>query len=147
MSQLVAQIPSPWKPYNHHHHHHHHSDWISGTASGFVHQCMCMKGAALLALHGAVWLKLGLLCELVLTVLPPACSCCRFATITSVTTSSDTYRKNDVLSIQESIVNHVEYTLARTRHQFDDFECYQAAAYSLRDRLIEMWNDTQTYFK
>jgi starch phosphorylase len=52
-----------------------------------------------------------------------------------------------VLSIQESIVNHVEYTLARTRHQFDDFECYQAAAFSLRDRLIEMWNDTQTYFK
>lgn len=60
---------------------------------------------------------------------------------------ADTYRKNDVLSIQESIVNHVEYTLARTRHQFDDFECYQAAAYSLRDRLIEMWNDTQTYYK
>jgi len=52
-----------------------------------------------------------------------------------------------VLSIQESIVNHVEYTLARTRHQFDDFECYQAAAFSLRDRLIEMWNDTQTYYK
>ncbi|WIA33199.1 hypothetical protein OEZ86_006345 [Tetradesmus obliquus] len=62
-------------------------------------------------------------------------------------TLMDTYRKNDVLSIQESIVNHVEYTLARTRHQFDDFECYQAAAFSLRDRLIEMWNDTQTYFK
>jgi len=54
-------------------------------------------------------------------------------------TLMDTYRKNDVLSIQESIVNHVEYTLARTRHQFDDFECYQAAAFSLRDRLIEMW--------
>jgi hypothetical protein len=52
-----------------------------------------------------------------------------------------------VLSIQESIVNHVEYTLARTRHHIDDFECYQAAAFSLRDRLIEMWNDTQTYFK
>jgi hypothetical protein len=36
-------------------------------------------------------------------------------------TAADTYRKNVVLSIQESIVNHVEYTLARTRHQFDDF--------------------------
>jgi starch phosphorylase len=69
------------------------------------------------------------------TPLPAACA------------PADTYRKNDVLSIQESIVNHVEYTLARTRQQFDDFECYQAAAYSLRDRLIEMWNDTQTYFK
>lgn len=62
-------------------------------------------------------------------------------------TLMDTYRKNDVLSIQESIVNHVEYTLARTRYQFDDREAYQAAAYSLRDRLIERWNDTQTYFK
>lgn len=62
-------------------------------------------------------------------------------------TLMDTYRKNDVLSIQESIVGHVEYTLARTRYQFDDREAYQAAAYSLRDRLIERWNDTQTYFK
>ena len=70
--------------------------------------------------------------------------CCLPACLLSC---ADTYRKNDVLSIQESIVNHVEYTLARTRHQFDDFECYQAAAFSLRDRLIEMWNDTQTYYK
>jgi starch phosphorylase len=62
-------------------------------------------------------------------------------------TLMDTYRKNDVLSIQESIVSHVEYTLARTRYQFDDREAYQAAAFSLRDRLIERWNDTQTYFK
>jgi starch phosphorylase len=60
---------------------------------------------------------------------------------------TDTYRKNDVLSVQESIVTHVEYTLARTRYQFDDFEAYQATAYSLRDRLIELWNDTQTFFK
>lgn len=62
-------------------------------------------------------------------------------------TLMDTYCKNDVLSVQESIVNHVEYTLARSRYQFDDFECYQATAYSLRDRLIELWNDTQTWFK
>jgi glycogen phosphorylase len=40
-------------------------------------------------------------------------------------TLMDTYRKNDVLSIQESIVGHVEYTLARTRYQFDDREAYQ----------------------
>jgi starch phosphorylase len=74
-------------------------------------------------------------------------SCFPLCAYTLLFPAADTYRKNDVLSIQESIVNHVEYTLARTRHQFDDFECYQAAAFSLRDRLIEMWNDTQTYFK
>ncbi|KAL4434815.1 hypothetical protein ABPG77_005342 [Micractinium sp. CCAP 211/92] len=62
-------------------------------------------------------------------------------------TLMDTYVKNDVLSIQQSIVNHVEYTMARSRYKFDDLEAYMATAYSVRDRLIEEWNDTQTYFK
>jgi hypothetical protein len=30
-----------------------------------------------------------------------------------------------LLHLQESIVNHVEYTMARSRYRFDDFECYQ----------------------
>jgi len=42
-------------------------------------------------------------------------------------------------------VNHVEYTLARTRFDFDNFGAYQAAAFAVRDRLIESWNDTQSY--
>ena len=37
----------------------------------------------------------------------------------------------------------VEYTMARSRYQFDDLEAYMATAYSVRDRLIEEWNDTQ----
>lgn len=53
----------------------------------------------------------------------------------------------DKKSIQRSIVNHVEYTLACTRFNFDDFAAYQATAYSVRDRLIEQWNDTQAYHK
>ena len=40
----------------------------------------------------------------------------------------DVYIKNDVLSIQRSIVDHVEYTVARSRYQFDDFEAYQVTA-------------------
>ena len=60
---------------------------------------------------------------------------------------ADTFKKSDVLSIQQSIVNHVEYTIARSRYKFDNLEAYQAAAFSLRDRLIESWNDTQQYFK
>jgi len=43
-------------------------------------------------------------------------------------------------------VNHVEYTLARTRFNFDNFGAYQAAAYAVRDRLLEAWNDTQQFF-
>ena len=53
------------------------------------------------------------------------------------------YIGGDQRSIQRSIVNHVEYTLARTRFDFDDKGAYQATAYSVRDRLIEAWNDTQ----
>ena len=49
---------------------------------------------------------------------------------------ADTYMQNDVLSIQQGIVNHVEYTMARSRYKFDDFEAYQATSLSLRDRLI-----------
>ena len=33
------------------------------------------------------------------------------------------------------------------KQDFANSECYQAVSYSLRDRLIELWNDTQTYFK
>lgn len=55
------------------------------------------------------------------------------------------YIGSDQRSIQRSIVNHVEYTLARTRFNFDNKGAYQAAAYSVRDRLIEAWNDTQQF--
>lgn len=54
-----------------------------------------------------------------------------------------TYIPKDVYSIQTSLVNHVEYTLARTRFDFDRKACYKAAALTVRDRLIESWNDTQ----
>lgn len=56
------------------------------------------------------------------------------------------YLPRDVPAIQRQIVSHVEYTLARTRYNFDDFGAYQATANSVRDRLIESWNDTQQYF-
>ena len=54
-----------------------------------------------------------------------------------------TYMRTDTPSIQRQIVNHIEYTLARTRFNFDNLGAYQAAAYAVRDRLLESWNDTQ----
>lgn len=48
--------------------------------------------------------------------------------------------------IQGSFVSHIEYTLARSRFSFDNFSAYLAASYSVRDRLIELFNDTQEYF-
>lgn len=56
------------------------------------------------------------------------------------------YLARDVPSIQKQIVNHVEYTLARTRYNMDSFGAYQATAHAVRDRLIESWNDTQQFF-
>eukprot|EP00186_Timspurckia_oligopyrenoides_P001892 CAMPEP_0182447844 /NCGR_PEP_ID=MMETSP1172-20130603/20770_1 /TAXON_ID=708627 /ORGANISM="Timspurckia oligopyrenoides, Strain CCMP3278" /LENGTH=876 /DNA_ID=CAMNT_0024644449 /DNA_START=19 /DNA_END=2649 /DNA_ORIENTATION=- len=56
------------------------------------------------------------------------------------------YLSREPQAIQRQIVNHVEYTLARTRYNFDLFGAYQATAYSARDRLLESWNDTQQYF-
>lgn len=55
------------------------------------------------------------------------------------------YLGTDTKSIQRQIVNHVEYTLARTRFDFDNFGAYQAASFAVRDRLLESWNDTQQF--
>jgi starch phosphorylase len=55
------------------------------------------------------------------------------------------YLGTDRGAIQRQIVNHVEYTLARTRFNFDNFGAYQAASFAVRDRLLESWNDTQQY--
>ena len=56
------------------------------------------------------------------------------------------YLARDVPSIQRQIVNHCEYTLARTRYKIDNFIAYQATSLAVRDRLIESWNDTQQFF-
>lgn len=44
-------------------------------------------------------------------------------------------------------MHHVEYSIGRTRYRFDSFEAYQAAALSVRDRLIESWNDTNQHYR
>jgi len=56
------------------------------------------------------------------------------------------YIGSDNRSIQRSIVNHIEYTLGLTRFNFNNFGAYEAAAHSVRDRMIEQWNDTNEYF-
>ncbi|RDX93826.1 Glycogen phosphorylase 1, partial [Mucuna pruriens] len=44
----------------------------------------------------------------------------------------DGFLKNDPLSLQRDILNHVEYTVARSRFSFDDFEAYQVRCHCLR---------------
>ena len=56
------------------------------------------------------------------------------------------YIGGDKESVQNSFVTHIEYTCARSRFSFDSFSAYLACSYSVRDRLIELFNDTQEYF-
>ena len=59
----------------------------------------------------------------------------------------DTYLKRDVLSVQKSIVQHIEYTLSKTRFDINSQYLFQGTALSVRDRLLEQWNDTQIFIK
>ena len=59
----------------------------------------------------------------------------------------DTYLPRDKINIQKSIVKHIEYTLATTRFNVDAHYLFQGTALSVRDRLLEQWNDTQLYIK
>lgn len=45
----------------------------------------------------------------------------------------DGFLKNDPVSLQKDIVYHVEYTVARSRFSFDDFEAYQVMFRSYND--------------
>jgi len=57
------------------------------------------------------------------------------------------YISNDIPAIQRQISDHIEYTLARDRSHFDVRSAYEATAYSVHDRLIEFWNDTNFRLK
>jgi len=55
----------------------------------------------------------------------------------------ETYLPRDSHQIQKSIITHCEYTLARTRFDLDLHTLYTGTALSVRDRLLESWNDSQ----
>ena len=55
--------------------------------------------------------------------------------------------QRDIKSIKESIVKHIEYTLAISRFDINKEYIFQGTALSVRDRLLEQWNDTQLYMK
>jgi starch phosphorylase len=57
----------------------------------------------------------------------------------------DSYCPSDEKCLMKSIVHHLEFTLARTRFSINNKSCYESAALSVRDRLIEIWNDTQIH--
>ena len=56
------------------------------------------------------------------------------------------YIGHDKTSIQKQNVSHIEYTLAKSRFDFNIQHCCQAVKSSLFDRLIECGNDTNSQF-
>ena len=59
----------------------------------------------------------------------------------------ETYLPRDKVNIQKSIVQHIEYTLSTTRFDVNTHYLFQGTALSVRDRLLEQWNDTQLFIK
>ncbi|KAI8805271.1 glycosyl transferase [Cladochytrium replicatum] len=52
---------------------------------------------------------------------------------------------SDVNSIQKAFCYHATKTLARSSFNMDNFAAYQAVAYSLREQLLQKWNETQQF--
>ncbi|MGA1868003.1 MAG: glycogen/starch/alpha-glucan phosphorylase [bacterium] len=57
------------------------------------------------------------------------------------------YLGYDKKALQRSFANHLEYTQSKTRYTTEALDCYKSAAYAVKDRLMERWNDAnQTYY-
>mmetsp|Transcript_93815 Transcript_93815/g.195696 ORF Transcript_93815/g.195696 Transcript_93815/m.195696 type:complete len:1305 (+) Transcript_93815:133-4047(+) len=57
------------------------------------------------------------------------------------------YKANDVESVQKDIVAQVEYSLACTRFSFSKEDAYRATSLAVRDRLLESFNDTNDWYR
>ncbi|MBF0287513.1 MAG: glycogen/starch/alpha-glucan phosphorylase [SAR324 cluster bacterium] len=53
------------------------------------------------------------------------------------------YRQLDKEGIIQSLANHLEFSLCKNRYTYKDYDIYDSLALSIRDRLLEYWNDTQ----
>merc|ERR1719321_2489437 len=58
----------------------------------------------------------------------------------------DNYKANDKGAIQKDVAAHLEYSLACTRFGFTQQDAYRATAFAVRDRLLESFNDTNTFY-
>ena len=54
-----------------------------------------------------------------------------------------TYRSMDRDGLLESMANHIEFSQCKNRYTAEDFDIFRSLALSIRDRLVEFWNDTQ----
>lgn len=60
----------------------------------------------------------------------------------------DQFQGTDVQSIEQSFASHLKYTLAKDEYSATQRDCFKSIAYSVRDRLVERWIETQqTYHR
>ncbi len=55
----------------------------------------------------------------------------------------DQVQRVDQDAIHKAFVHHLEYTVGKFKHNTSPADIYQALAYTIRDRLIDRWNETQ----
>lgn len=61
--------------------------------------------------------------------------------------STNKFKGLDIKSLEESFVNHLEFSLAKDEYSATIRDHYKSLAYTIRDRLIERWVETQqTYY-
>lgn len=59
----------------------------------------------------------------------------------------DATRISDAESIEKNFVHHLEYTVGKYKHDITGADAYQALAYTIRDSLIDLYNETQATYK
>ena len=59
----------------------------------------------------------------------------------------DAIRIRDQQSIEKNFVHHLEYTVGKYKHDLTGADAYQAIAYTVRDALIDMYNETQETYR
>jgi len=62
--------------------------------------------------------------------------------------STNPLKANDIPSLELSLVNHLEFSLAKDEYSATKHDVYKSTALTVRDRLIERWIETQqTYYE
>jgi starch phosphorylase len=60
-----------------------------------------------------------------------------------LTTTNNPYQGNDVESLMNSFIGHLEYSLAKDEYSATQHDLFTSTALTARDRMVEKWIDTQ----
>jgi starch phosphorylase len=60
-----------------------------------------------------------------------------------LTPSTNEFQGTDIESLENSFVNHLEYSCAKDEFSATPYDCFTSVALMTRDRLIERWVETQ----